>query len=806
VPSLLVVASIWGAAVLLIWRDRNETLLASDELTQSLTRAAAEQMEAGLRGVDLMLQDAGQRMGETGRGNEAQRVERIRGRAAAFPEVRSIFLAGSDGEVRFTTEPPLSGTDLAYRTYFQAAKADFSPPRLTLTQPLLSPATGHYAVLAVRPLVGPLGSFQGVVVAALDPAFFRDVLAGMMSEAANRAVIANLDGDVLARFPEPEQYQAVSIKSGPLFSRQLPERPFGTITVLSPLDGREVRISYQKLEHYPVVVWVGTTIEAALRRWNFNAGVVCGAGLIFAALTLAAAALLDRREGQRRQVEQALMESEEHYRQLVEGQNDLIHRYAPDTSLQFFNKAYASFHGRAPEALRGMCWIELVPEAERPEILAALRVMKPGTPVREDLREVLRHDGQKRWIEWRTTAMFDPMGRVTAYQTIGRDVTHAHLAQQAISEREELYRQTFHRNPAIKLLIDPRDGAIMDANEAAARFYGYPAEALKRMRIEDISLDTSENIRHETAAVEHQERTFARSRHRLSSGETRDVEVYSSQVNVGGRGFLGSIVVDVTERNRFEAELAAKSAELERSNADLEQFAYVASHDLRQPLRMVSSYVSLLGRRLAGKLDSDESEFMGYAVDGVKRMDALILALLDYSRVGRGSEAAKSCDLAGMVAAAADNLGIGRDAGDVTLAVQTPLPTVTGVEGELVRLLQNLLGNALKYRAPERPLRIAVSVERDGDHWAIHVADNGIGIEPQHFDRIFKMFQRLHGDGEFEGTGIGLAICRKIVCSHGGRLWVDSVPGEGSRFSFSLPVEIDGAPNSGQPLIRGPQE
>ena len=254
----------------------------------------------------------------------------------------------------------------------------------------------------------------------------------------------------------------------------------------------------------------------------------------------------------------------------------------------------------------------------------------------------------------------------------------------------------------------------------------------------------------------------------------------------GGRSYLSSIVVDVTERNRFEAELAAKTVELERSNADLEQFAYVASHDLRQPLRMVASYVTLLKRSLAGKLSRDEEEFMGFAVDGAKHMEALILGLLEYSRAGRGQDARRPVDLNQVVATAATNLGISANP-DVALSVAS-LPTITGVEGELVRLFQNLMGNAIKYRHPDRPLLLDLGCRSEGAEWVVWVQDNGIGIEAQHFDRIFKMFQRLHAEAQIEGTGIGLAICRKIARSHGGRIWVESEPDHGSRFSVAFPV------------------
>jgi len=239
------------------------------------------------------------------------------------------------------------------------------------------------------------------------------------------------------------------------------------------------------------------------------------------------------------------------------------------------------------------------------------------------------------------------------------------------------------------------------------------------------------------------------------------------------------------------AAMAAKEAEytamLQASNAELEQFAYVASHDLREPLRMVGSYVGLLERRLGPSLDDETRQFIAYAADGARRMDRLILDLLDYSRIGRRGQPMAQVDLGPVLAEAVGNLGVAiADAGAV-VEVADGLPTVWGSRGELVRLFQNLIGNAVKYRSPERKPVVGVTVRgRDGGGWVLAVSDNGIGIEQQYFERIFGIFQRLHARNEYEGTGIGLAVCRKIVERHGGRIWLESSPGEGSIFLVTL--------------------
>ncbi|HEX8203479.1 MAG TPA: ATP-binding protein, partial [Isosphaeraceae bacterium] len=249
---------------------------------------------------------------------------------------------------------------------------------------------------------------------------------------------------------------------------------------------------------------------------------------------------------------------------------------------------------------------------------------------------------------------------------------------------------------------------------------------------------------------------------------------------------------DITARKRVESELARKAEELARSNAELEQFAYVASHDLQEPLRMVTSYVQLLARRYRGRLDADADDFIDFAVDGATRMQALINDLLAYSRVGsRGGPVAPTDSRAALENALA-NLTIAISEGEAVVRVGE-LPVVRADATQLTQLFQNLISNAIKFRGPDPP-RIAVEARRRGPAWVFSVCDNGIGIDPRHVERIFLIFQRLHSRAEYPGTGIGLALCKRIVERHGGRIWVDSRPGRGSSFVFTLPAE-EGSPH-----------
>ena len=232
------------------------------------------------------------------------------------------------------------------------------------------------------------------------------------------------------------------------------------------------------------------------------------------------------------------------------------------------------------------------------------------------------------------------------------------------------------------------------------------------------------------------------------------------------------------------AEAKQRAAELARSNAELEQFAYVASHDLQEPLRMVASYMQLLERRYKGELGEDADKFIYYAVDGAKRMQTLLNDLLTYSRAGRPGQPHEEVELGQVLDAALANLRGAIQESGATIDVG-PLPRVTGNFGQLLQLLQNLVGNAIKYKG-EAPPRIRIEATARGRHWVCSIEDNGIGIDHAHQSKIFQIFQRLHEREKYPGTGVGLAIVKRIVEQHGGEIWVESTPGEGSRFSFTL--------------------
>ncbi len=273
---------------------------------------------------------------------------------------------------------------------------------------------------------------------------------------------------------------------------------------------------------------------------------------------------------------------------------------------------------------------------------------------------------------------------------------------------------------------------------------------------------------------------------RKSDGEVRIVHEKCEHIRDGAGRMIRSIgmVQDITERKRADEDLKKALSELERSNKELEQFAYVASHDLQEPLRMVASYVKLLEKKYKGQLDEKADQYIHFAVDGALRMQKLIEGLLAYSRIGRGGEFTL-VDTNEVFSHVVSNLSAALLESHAVIT-KDDLPRVSGDETQFMQLFQNLIGNAVKFRKPEVPPLVHVSAKRERRNWVFSVRDNGIGMDPAYANRIFLIFQRLHTREEYPGTGIGLALCKKIVERHHGRIWVESAPGEGAIFFFTI--------------------
>ncbi|MBF0353937.1 MAG: PAS domain S-box protein [Alphaproteobacteria bacterium] len=385
------------------------------------------------------------------------------------------------------------------------------------------------------------------------------------------------------------------------------------------------------------------------------------------------------------------------------------------------------------------------------------------------------------------TSLFDSQGHFLGSFGLLTDITAEKLAEEALKNEEGRLRLIVDSVPLALIISRIDEAVVVNANNAAHLLFGLDAEDMKGMLSSEFYADPNDRkhfivqLREMGVVTDFEVRMkrkdgsvfWALLNGRLIHFENADC------VLVGAR--------DVSTRKEAEFQRAKMAEELARSNAELEQFAYVASHDLQEPLRMIASYVQLLERRYKEQLGDDAREYIAYAVDGAKRMQTLITDLLEFSRITRMGSPFSLVSLQGIVEEALGNLTLAiRETGaDIRIDA---LPEVEGDSVQLVRLFQNLISNALKYRHPDRVPMIRISSCRLDGHWEIRVEDNGIGINEVYFERIFIIFQRLHTRIDYPGTGIGLSLCKKIVERHGGHIRVDSKEGEYSAFTFTLPA------------------
>jgi PAS domain S-box-containing protein len=399
-----------------------------------------------------------------------------------------------------------------------------------------------------------------------------------------------------------------------------------------------------------------------------------------------------------------------------------------------------------------------------------------------------RKDGSTFPIEIMLSPLVSPEG--TLVTAAIRNITERKKAESQLAKMESRYRGLLEAAPDSMVLVN-QAGEIVLLNLQAERQFGYSRDDLvgqpvKTIIPEAVAERLVENaLRPSLNPSETKTPLAVELSARRRDDSEFPVELTLSPLDTSDGVLVTMALRDITARKKAEAHLLLTVRELNRSNEELGQFAYLASHDLQEPLRMVASYTQLLAKRYKGRLDADADEFINFAVDGANRMQRLIQDLLVYSRVGT---TAKNLEMTSSEAALQKSLANLRSAiteGDA-LVTHDPLPDVRADEGQLTQVFQNLIGNAIKYHGHQRPVIHVSACSSGGGTWLFSVKDNGLGIDAKYFSQIFGMFQRLHGRKEFEGTGIGLALCKKIIERQGGSISVDSQLGLGSVFRFSL--------------------
>ena len=556
---------------------------------------------------------------------------------------------------------------------------------------------------------------------------------------------------------------------------------------------------------------------------------------------------------ERKRAQEALRKSEEHLRLAIDAAQMGTWEFHPATGQVHWNSWVYEQYGVTEGAFGGTvdAVLEHIHPVDREHIQRTIEVTsRTGEPFQLEYR-IVRPDGQKRWRLMQGHGLRDSLGNVTRVIGISQDVTPRKQAEQALRDREEIYRAMFEKNRASKLLVEPETGEIVDANPAAAGFYGLPLPELRKMRLSQVTRGDQEALRTILRQARDGETDFFHLRQVTSSGEERDVEVFAGALRVGGRPLLFCIVLDVSDKvkaaealrvmnQQLEARVQERTEELRQRiseveglnkhttallqdlkrahretaaaarqseaantqlhaiNQELEAFSYSVSHDLRAPLRHIAGYVSILEETHLDRMDDEGKRCLATISKAAHRMAELIDDLLAFSRIGRTELTLRSIDLSTVAQELIRDFSTESRHREIEWRVQ-PLPQVQGDPVLLRQVLSNLLENAVKYTRPREHTVIEIGVvpgrpQSPADLFhTLYVRDNGVGFDMAYCTKLFGVFQRLHSASEFEGTGIGLANVRRIIARHGGQTWAEAEPDRGATFYFTLPREASQA-------------
>lgn len=793
----LMIVIISAVACLIYWRSALEVqdrLIA--ETRQTVERraiqinvAVSQEVDAMVRQIDLAIQYLRDAYAHQHTFDATVRLVLNSFPAGALPFI-AIF--NEQGALAYSSNGLTAATeklDFSDREYFRF-HADSREDRLLISRPLLDRISGGWLVPFTRPILRD-GQLLGVISIPVRPDYWSKTLAGVLLNPQDVVAIVRTDGRFIARTRRLEEALQMQAPA----DRPYLQAGFGSAGVfraVSTVDRVPLTFAWRRLEHWPLITAVGLDEEAELTPLLAQIATERQHGLIAMSLLMLFAcgiAFLILRIGWEKT---ELVNSRRRYQLLLRTASDGIHILDADGNLREASDAFRQMLGytEIPPAPRHVAeWdAQLAPT----ELLRKLReLMRSPVPIQFETRHQ-RLDGSRIDVEINACGI-DLDGQHVLYAS-SRDISDRKRLEEQLRESEEKLRAIYDVLPVGITITDP-EGNIIDCNQASEALLGISREEHLARNYSGKEWTIRRPDGHPMPPDE-----YAGVRALRSGEAVREVEM-EVVTPTGSQWLLVSAIplhhprygvviayVDINEHQRIEAELR-------RSNTELEQFAYAASHDLRQPLRMITSYLQLLEQELQATLNNDCREYLNFVADGAKRMDQMLVALLDYSRVGRKSAAMAWFDSRETLDEALLFLRPAIAEAGATIQINGEWPRLVGNRDELTRLFQNLIGNAVKYRAAGQAPEITVTAEQSGSEWRVTVRDNGIGIAPGQIGRLFQVFQRLQARGKYQGVGVGLALCRKIVEHHGGRIWAESAGDEqGCVFTFTLPVSGEPRP------------
>jgi len=497
-------------------------------------------------------------------------------------------------------------------------------------------------------------------------------------------------------------------------------------------------------------------------------------------------------DSERKNAEEELKRSKLRYKSIIEDQSELICRYDKNGNILFANNAYCELMNRNPSNIIGSSvFINGNNDELKSNFFKRLSTLTYENPLTADKEEVYFGNKQNgRWIAWNDRAIFDDDKNLIEYQSVGTDITEQ-------KSRIDFLQKIIDTIPNT-IMVKDFDGNILMCNKTAAEKYNLSVEelvgqndydlckdAVKRHIFKETDIETIKN--NSLTIFPDQEFTD------IATNKNRYIQTYKIPITAlnGKKDNILVVAIDITDRKLVSMalensnnDLKLLAEKLKKSNDELKNFAYVASHDLQEPLRMIASYIQLLNKKYGNQLDETAHEFIHFAVDGAKRMQNLITDLLEYSRIQTRLKPFKQFDLNNLLEEVEQNLKKKIEENNATI-VSDDLPKIIGDRSQISRLIQNLIDNAIKFKRKEHP-KIYVTVKDHTDYYKFGIADNGIGISDEYKNSVFEIFNRLHSSAEYNGTGIGLSICKKVVQRHGGKIWIEKSDFGGCNFIFTI--------------------